>query len=360
MATRRETLAGLFAIGMAPRASWAAAGDPAYLTAALRPDGIYTLCGLSGNGEIVFERPLPARGHAAAAHPTAPIAVAFARRPGRFAMVTNCASGQEIARLEAPYDRHFYGHGIFSADGSVLYTTENDFEAARGIIGLWATDEGYRRIGEIGSGGVGPHDVLRLPDSDDLVVANGGIETHPDTGRAKLNLPVMRPNLTYLSPDGLHLDQVELTLDLQMNSIRHLAASPSGAIAFAMQWEGPVEEHPPLLGIHTRDEGVRLLSAPHDQQMRLQGYAGSVAFSNTAEAVAITAPRGNAAHVYSARSDLLLHNLDAEDVCGIASGQFAPFQLTTGAGLSGPLDHDGIWAPTRSPRHFDNHLVAIT
>ena len=33
--------------------------------------------------------------------------------------------------------RHFFGHGVFSPDGKLLYATENDFEAARGVIGVY-------------------------------------------------------------------------------------------------------------------------------------------------------------------------------------------------------------------------------
>jgi hypothetical protein len=67
--------------------------------------------------DLVFQIPLPGRGHAAAIHPQKPQAVAFARRPGTFAVVTNCVTGQPSARLSAPAGRHFYGHGAFSRDG---------------------------------------------------------------------------------------------------------------------------------------------------------------------------------------------------------------------------------------------------
>lgn len=360
MANRREVLAGLLAIGMAPRASWADAGGPDYLTAALRPDGVYTLCGLTEAGTMVFELPLPGRGHAATAHPSAPIAVAFARRPGRFALVIDCAIGQELARLDAPEGRHFYGHGAFSSDGSMLYTSENDFDAARGVIGLWAADDAFRRIGEFASGGVGPHEVLRLPGMDNLVVANGGIETHPDTGRAKLNIPLMRPNLTYLSAEGSVLDQVELDRALRQNSIRHLDALPSGEVGFAMQWEGPDQDHPPLLGLHRRGAAPELLMAADAQHEQLQGYAGSVAFSGDGAALALTSPRGGVVQVFSTETGDLLNTLHAEDVCGIATGSSGSFSVTTGLGAVGSWDGDHAWTPSQLARTFDNHLIELT
>ena len=127
MPSRRGFLAGLAAATLAPQPSWADAGSPAYLAAARGEDGSFVLYGLDGSGHRVFAVPLPSRGHAAAAHPSRPEAVAFARRPGTFALVIDCRSGGRlIARLAAPKGRHFFGHGAFSSDGTLLYTSEND------------------------------------------------------------------------------------------------------------------------------------------------------------------------------------------------------------------------------------------
>lgn len=179
MATRRRFLAGALAAGVMPLRGWASVGHPKYLSAARRPDGAYVLVGLRGDGAQAFQIDLPARGHAAAAHPERAEAVAFARRPGTYAVVLDCADGTVLAQLEAPKGRHFYGHGVFSQDGTRLYTTENDFDGAAGVIGVWDAVHDYARLGEFSSGGVGPHEILRLPRLDVFVVANGGIATHP-------------------------------------------------------------------------------------------------------------------------------------------------------------------------------------
>ena len=197
MTTRRGFIGGLASFaGVAPSLGWAGLGAPAALSAAKLSNGTYRLIGFQASGSIEFSVDLPARGHAAAAHPLRAEAVAFARRPGRFALVLDCHSGVVLTQLDAPVGRHFYGHGAFSADGGLLFTTENEFDTARGVIGVWDTTDGYRRVGEFASGGIGPHEMRLMPDGTTLVVANGGIETHPDSGRTKLNIASMRPNLT--------------------------------------------------------------------------------------------------------------------------------------------------------------------
>ena len=195
MPNRRSFIAGMLAAGLAPKPTWADAGSPAFLSAGLKPDGTFVLCGMNTEGQITFELPLPARGHAAAAHPTLAEAVAFARRPGTYAIVLDCVSGREKAHLAAPPRRHSYEHEAFSVDGELLFTTENDFDAGRGVVGIWDARSRYSRIGEFSSGGIGPHDIKMMPDGETLVVANGGIATHPETGQTKLDLPSMRTNL---------------------------------------------------------------------------------------------------------------------------------------------------------------------
>ena len=132
MTTRRSFLTGAVAASLWPQSSWAEAGAPTFLSAARDRHGAFLLAGLDPQGQILFRHPLPGRGHAAAAHPLRPEAVAFARRPGRFADVIDCRDGGVRTRITPPDGHHFYGHGCFSPDGTRLFTTENDFENARG------------------------------------------------------------------------------------------------------------------------------------------------------------------------------------------------------------------------------------
>lgn len=359
--SRRAFLAGFAAASLCPRPSWADAGAPAYLAAAAFPDGGYRLAGIGADGAVIFTRALPGRGHAAAAHPARPEAVAFARRPGVFALVIDCRTGHENAVMQAPEGRHFYGHGTFSEDGTRLFTAENDYEAGRGIIGVWDAQAGYRRLGEFSAGGVGPHDLRLMPGGRMLVVANGGIETHPDAGRAKLNIPTMRPNLSYIDLSGRLHEQIALPHAMHKNSIRHLAVHGDGQVAFAMQWQGDIHNAPPLLGLHRRGEAPRLLSAPDPAHQRLRGYAGSVAFSGDGRQVGITSPRGGMVQIFDVTQGMLAKSHDVADVCGLAPGTHgtSSFIYTAGTGEIGRLQDGDARALQRTRPQWDNHLVAL-
>lgn len=338
-----------------PVRGWASVGDPKYLSAARRPEGGHVLVGLRGDGSLAFEVDLPARGHAAAAHPERAEAVAFARRPGTYALVLDCADGTVLSRLEAPEGRHFYGHGVFAANGTRLYTTENDYARAMGVIGVWDAANGYRRLGEFSSGGVGPHEMLRLPGQDVFAVANGGIATHPQSGREKLNLATMRPNLTYVDGDGGVMQRVQIADDWHLSSIRHLAVDLSGQVAFAMQWQGDVWDAPALLGLHRLGEDVRFCEAPEAEHLVMKGYAGSVSYCGSGAWIAISSPRGGFVQRFNSESGVYLGAVGAADVCGI-SGAGMGMIATTGAGYV-----IGIQEKIEAHHQlaFDNHLVAI-
>ncbi len=349
MATRRAFLASLAALSL-PRLGWADVGNPAYLAAG-KMGADYVLHGLSGAGHSLFRIALPARGHAAAAHPSQPHAVAFARRPGTFAVVIDCFTGQVLHQLTPPAGRQFNGHGVFSADGTRLMTSEVVAEGSAGRIGLWDAAT-YTRIGEWDSGGIGPHDMKRLADGR-IVVANGGIQTDPGD-RTKLNIADMQPNLSLLSPDGALLDQVQLDPALHQNSVRHLALL-GDTVAFAMQWEGDPALPVPQLGLWTPGTAPRLCPPPDAQAMAMQGYAGSIAA--TADRIAMTSPKGGLLMIFDAQGRYIATHPRA-DMSGVAPGATG-FVATDGQGAVWGSDDAALTLLGRSDTLWDNHLIQI-
>jgi uncharacterized protein len=357
MTTRRGFMATLFAASAVPRLSWAAVGDPAYLAAAREPDGGFALFGIGLDGAEVFRVPLPARGHAGACHPHRAEAVAFARRPGSFALVIDCGSGRLIHDLAPPDGRQFNGHGVFAEGGTRLLTCEQVSATSEGVIGIWDAAASYARIGEMPSHGIGPHDLSLMTDGQTLVVANGGIATDP-TDRTKLNIDTMQPNLAYLTLDGTLLEKVELAPDLAQNSIRHLALRADGLVGFALQWEGAEGAATPLLGLHRRGEVPVLASAPLADELVMQGYAGSIAFSGDGAEIAITSPRGGRVHRFTAEGEFL-GAVSRSDVCGLATH---PDGLLASDGMGGLVAISGgnPRALSRADRAWDNHIVRLT
>jgi hypothetical protein len=351
MATRRGFLAGLAAL-ILPVPGWADVGSPRFLAAGKQGEG-FVLHGLDDQGRTTFAIDLPGRGHAACAHPARPVAVAFARRPGTFAMVMDCRTGAVIGSLVPPDGRQFNGHGTFSADGDVLFTSEVVAETSEGRIGLWRFPD-FRRIGEWASGGIGPHDVKRMPDGR-VVVANGGIRTDPQD-RSKLNIDTMRPNLTVLTDSGDIAAQAELPAELAQDSIRHLAVNPKGQIAFAMQWEGDPSEAVPQLGLWQPKEAPLLCPPEPTEAFRMKGYAGSIAIAATGE-IALTSPRGGVVMIHDAAGRHVATHARA-DICGIAAGDEG-FLASDGSGALWSCPAGGFTPLRTDGPQWDNHLVSL-
>ena len=340
-------------------------GDAGPLFVGCRADagGKHYVSGFKQRGDAHFSLPLPERGHAMAFHPARHEMVVFARRPGRFAVVIDDEEGVALHRIDAEPDRHFYGHGAFSPDGRVLFATENDYESGQGVIGLYDAGERYQRLGEYPSHGIGPHELILMPDGKTLAIANGGIRTHPDHGRAKLNIDDMTPSLVFADiANGQHLDQAGLP-QAQL-SIRHLAMLADDRVAVAMQYEGPKTDQLPLVAIYD-GAGLRTLEAPEAIQRRMRHYGGSVAVDRAGEIIAVSAPRGNLVTFWDGRDGRYLTSADIRDGSGVApTDQPGTFVLTGGEGdirIARPLKNDVSKTELSGlvSARWDNHLRLV-
>lgn len=308
---------------------------------------------------------LPGRGHSFAIDSKHRRAVAFGRQPGFFAVAMEFDSAGEPLVLKAEVGRHFYGHGVYAPDGRRLYATENDYEAGRGVIGVYdcRPGQGYGRIGEYSTGGVGPHEVVLLADGRTLCVANGGILTHPDYGKLQLNAAEMRPSLAYLDlATGDLLEQVFLDESLNRLSIRHLVVDEAGYVWFGCQYTGPAAHRPPLLGRHRRGMPAELLQADEGNLRAMKNYIGSLAYDPRGKVVSTTSPVGGVAVFWDAQSGQCLGRSAIFDGCGVAAAPGGGFLISSGDGrLARIAPKDNFKAVVQAERQlaWDNHMRRV-
>jgi hypothetical protein len=320
--------------------------------------GAYGAVLMGERGDVITTLALPDRGHDITFSREAGRGVVFARQPGTFAVVFDPAGKEAPITLSSPEGRHFYGHGVFSPDGRWLYATESDFEAAKGVIGVYDTKAGYQRISEFPTYGTGPHELLLMPNGKTLVIANGGIETHPDYGRTELNLDSMDPSVAFVDrTSGELVGQLRLDAGLHQLSIRHMAIDARGRVWFGCQFRGSASASPQLVGYATMDGEIKLIELPSDTLLDLRNYVGSVAASADGSTIAVSSPEGDLLVAIDAegKRPVLVETL--RNGCGLASDGTG-FVASSGEGELIGIAGSGE-ARRQFDFSFDNHMLRV-
>lgn len=303
---------------------------------------------------------LPFRGHGMQSHPSDPSRLLmFARRPGVQLIEVDLKRGTIRRQVRAPEGRHFYGHGVFSVDGRYLYTTENHYASGEGVVCVRDADS-LQPLGTFSSGGIGPHDIRMLSDGQTLVVANGGILTHPDQPRQKLNLQSMDASLAYLdAAKGRVIEQHRLA-DPHM-SIRHLAVGSDDQVVAVQQYEGKGYPNEGLVMMHRRGEQPVVPEYDHRTARRMSGYTASVALDSQNQRALVTSPRGNYLTLWDSALGEIVQTFDLYKPYGAAlapsGGQFAISTAGDGLYLMDVGDGQLNKVPDVSQGSWDNHLT---
>lgn len=314
--------------------------------------------GLSLEQGAVFGAQVPMRAHGCTLDPIShERALYFARRPGTQVFELNLAERQARTAFETGPGRHLSGHGLFSADGAWLFTPEYDYEGIRGLITVRDTRD-FRIVNEFDTHGIDPHEIAWLPDKRRLLVANGGILTHPRSFRRKLNIDTMDPSLCVIdATSGECLEQWRLPDHLL--SIRHLSVLAVGAAAVGLQYEGEPEKAPGLVAVYEPGNGMRLLALPEPE--RFAGYIASVCA--TEDIIAASCPYGSGVARWSRATGEFIGFATATEVYGLS-------RLADGAVFASQRDGRAIAvSKTRArsrflkvaapePIRWDDHWVA--
>lgn len=362
---RRFLIGSVIAISAGPRALAAGApgaGEAVFVSACRTADGTYAVAILARDGTILREIGIEDRGHDIAVDPIGRRGVAFGRRPGYFGVLFDIDGRREPQVFAPEPNRHFFGHGAFSADGRLIYASEHGIDTGEGVIGVYDVSGPVKRIGEFPSYGVGPHEAILLADGKTLVIANGGFATDPATGREPIDIAGMDPNMAFVDVrTGELLVKHGMTEPLKALSVRHLAANAAGEVWFGGQWQGGLEESPELIGRASLDKPITIIETAAPMGVGLKGYIGSVTLSRDGRVLAASAPRAGRIVYTDTGTRKVLCETRLPDGCGVSPVVDGEFALTSGHGVV------QVEVPGKSPvsvktfagTEFDNHLRLI-
>lgn len=261
--------------------------------------GLVDLDGLDGESwRVRRQLSMPTRAHGLWAEVDGTF-LAVARRPGDWLLrwrPGGDAAGQASEGATQwrwiEDDRRFNGHVIASADQAQhnrrLWTTETELEDGQGLLGVRDVATLEKRD-EWPTHGRDPHQLLALPRAvgrfaaGTLMVANGGIPTLPETGRAKLLDQRLKQQRMDASLVALHPGTGELLGQWRLAdpslSVRHLAFNASaGRLGIALQAEHSdpqARQAAPVLAVWD-GRALRVADAVPQGQPTLQGYGGDI------------------------------------------------------------------------------------
>lgn len=354
MVSRRGVLAGLTATAaLAAAGGWRGANrrEPLIVSAVQPHAGGYAVVAVGLDGRLRWQQPLPARGHDVVGSPDRRHLAVFQRRPGRAVWLLDPATGAHRQTLDLPAHHQFNGHGVFTADGRQLLTTETAFDPDSGqpggVIGRYDTHTG-QRLGQWATGALDPHQCAWC--GDDLVVAHGGYVEAPDGDTPKRLDPARPPELTWLHARSGQPRRRDRLADPAL-SIRHLDVA-GRSVLVGFQHDAP-EQAPdaPLMGQAGPGQSLTALDAPPDGWRRFNGYIGSVAVTD--HHIVATSPRGATLGLWHG-DGRFAQAIGAADVCGAATAN-GQWIASTGAGALAM----GSGVLARLDMAFDNHLAVI-
>lgn len=307
------------------------------------------------------------RGHDVVAHPLRPGHVLLiGRHPGRELAEVQLAAQRVVKRVVCMANHELAGHACFSADGRTLFTTESDYELGQGRIVVRDADD-YRVLDVFSSHGVGPHELLLMPDGHTLAVANGGLRTHPKSGRRVLNLDTMVSRLSFIDARNGHL-RSEHGLAEPKASIRHLGLSNQGELSVALQMQREASDHTqpvPLAAIYSAKGGLQALTGPEALLFHCKDYMGSTKVNNRSRIAGFTSPRGDIALFWHIDTQTLAGYHRFHDTCGLAvSLDEQNFILSNSAGQVRFLNANTLEERVEHRLSFpgfawDNHMRAL-
>ncbi|HEY8608439.1 MAG TPA: DUF1513 domain-containing protein [Noviherbaspirillum sp.] len=348
---RRRLLIASVLASVTPARGAAARSDRLRLAAAWNDESGHRVGVLERREEAMLPHAsieVPTRAHGLLAEADGSLLV-VSRRPGDWMLRWHPAR-RTLRWVWAEPGRAFNGHVTLSKDATRLFTTETDLDSGQGLLGVWDART-LEKQEEWPTGGIDPH--MMLVDGAGVFVANGGVPTQPETGRAKRNLHGMDSSLVRLDTADGSLQGQWRVPDRRL-SLRHMARNGS-RIGIAMQAEHDTQaerDQAPVLVIF---DGRALVIPDAGIPTGLAGYGGDIA--TWQDGFAVGAPRAQGVACWSAGSGW--HPLlPLADACAVTFAHGGLWAGGSGEALGvGPSGKNSLALPTGL--RMDNHWVPL-
>jgi len=217
------------------------------------------------------------------------------------------ASGRVTRGIAPAEGRWFYGHGAFSSDGQLLYSTETVNARESGVIGV-RDAKTLAYLGEFPTYGENPHDCQLIDAGRVMVVTNGGGALGTD----------MRPCVTYVEVESRRLlEKQELSSD-RFNTGHLALGGPEALVIVSAPRKGLSEQDLGAVSLRRGRDALRTVTEPAAVAARMLGEALSVEIHEPTGVAAVTHPAGGMVTFWSLEDFALRKVLDLPRPRGLA------------------------------------------
>jgi uncharacterized protein len=200
----------------------------------------------------------------------------------------------------------FYGHGVCSVNGQLLYSTETT-EGGSGVIGVRETN-GLRYVGDFPTYGEHPHDCHLIENGTVLAVSNGGGTKASGKAASVCYIDVKTQRL---------LERVEMS-DERFNAGHLSMLGGRNAVLVSAPRRGLNEEYLGAVSIQKSKQQLSAIASPQDVVSNMFGEALSIVTVPAMNLFVVTHPKPDMVTFWKLSTGKLKKRLDMPKARGLA------------------------------------------
>ncbi len=249
------------------------------------------------NAALVATTFLP---HGVAIHPKTPHIVTTFEKIGPGCAEIDLSTGEARRFILPTKDRWFYGHGAYSTDGSLLYSTETVNSTSQGVIGV-RDARTFQYLGDFPTFGENPHDCHLIDKGTVLVITNGGskVAGHGD-----------QPCVTYVEVASRKLLHRHDMVGDRFNTGHLGVVGKDGLVVVSAPRSGVMDKDLGAVSMREGSGPLVTVTDPPEITARMIGESLSVEVHEPTGAAAVTHPYGDMVTWWSTKTRELVKVLD--------------------------------------------------
>jgi hypothetical protein len=243
--------------------------------------------------------------HGVAINPLKPHIVTTFEKIGPGCAEIDLASGEARRFILPTKDRWFYGHGAYSTDGSLIYSTETVNSTGAGVIGVRDAST-FEYLGDFPTFGDNPHDCHLVENGSVLLITNGGGKQGGG-----------QPCVTYVEVSSRKLlDKYDIAGD-RFNTGHLCPVGRDGLVVVSAPRSGLTPKDLGAVSLRVGGGGLETVSEPAEIAARMVGEALSVEVHEPSGVAAVTHPDGGMVTWWSTASRALVKVMDRAKPRGV-------------------------------------------